>query len=335
MYKVGIPREIKPNEGRVSLTPSAVKKITALDKLVYVEKGAGNIAGFADSDYKLAGAIICPRHEDIFNESQLIVKVKEPMPSEYKLIQSQHTVFTFFHFAGVPGLLDAMLDTKARCIAYETIFKDDQTHPILAPMSQIAGEEAIIQGSKYIDVSVSQAIVTIIGAGSVGVAAADQAIKDGYSRVILLDKSIERLIDLSDRGYTTAYANPNNIETFLSMSHLVIGAIYVNGKEAPKIITKQLIKTMPQGSCFIDVAIDQGGMTTISKPTTIVDPIIRYKHVNLMCVPNMPGRVPRKASLALSNALLPYVVDLLQNIENKELQRGLNVQNGIKVHATL
>jgi alanine dehydrogenase len=265
----------------------------------------------------------------------LASQVKEPMPDEYNLIRPQHTVFTFFHFAGVPGLLDAMLDTKATCIAYETIVKDDTTYPILAPMSKIAGEEAITRGSQYIAKEPEDAIVTIIGSGTVGCAAADEATKQGYKNVIMLDTNLERLIKLSDNGYKTAYANVPNIEKFMSMSHLVIGAVYVNGKQAPKLITQELIETMPVGSCFVDVAIDQGGMTALSEPTTIDDPIIKHKHVNLMCVANMPGRVPEKASLALSDAVLPYVFDILDNIHNKELQRGLSVKNGLKIHKTL
>ena len=341
MQRVGIPREIKTNEGRVSLVPKAVKSLTQNGVKVYVETNAGIKAGYKDEEYVSVGANICHTHKEVFDNSDLIVKVKEPLPEEYDLIKKQHTVFTFFHFAGVPGLLDAMTKSGATCIAYETIQTDDGAFPILAPMSQIAGEEAITQGMKHVSISPENVKVTIIGAGNVGMAALNKAIELGVKKIIVMDNNLERLKHLSKDDIQVSYSSPENLQRALSISNLVVGAVYRNGLMAPKLITRHMLDGMPNDSVFVDVAIDQGGMTEESKPTTIDTPIIKYKDVKLYCVANMPGRVPENASIALSEAVTPFVEQMAllgtpnALLSNQVLNRGLNVKDGMTIHPSL
>lgn len=339
MIRVGIPREIKPNEGRVAITPFGVRQLVSLDRKVYVETNAGLAAGFTDADYKSVGAFICKRHEDVFEKTELVVKVKEPLHLEYPLIKRHHTLFTFFHFAGVPGLLDAMVSTGATCVAYETVYTEHEAnkrvYPILAPMSKIAGEEAILRGVEFLDASVDvhESTVSIIGAGTVGFAAAEKAVSMGFKHVVLLDTNADRLRELVRAGFETAAATPDNIAVYMTVSSIVVGAAYVTGKEAPKLVTRAMLDGMPSGSVFVDVSIDQGGMTEVSTPTTTSKPCISYNKTKVMCVANMPGRVPNKASLALENAVMPYVRDIalyghMAYDLTPELGKGVKILSG-------
>lgn len=335
--RVGIPKEVKKDEGRVSIVPKHVNLLVEKGIEVYVESGAGNDAGYVDDDYVDAGANICEDNIQLYGSAQLIVKVKEPQTSEYSLINSQHTVFSFFHFQGVPGLFDEMCHAKATCIAYETMYDDTGYMPVLSPMSKIAGEEAVSQGSKFIKTPIKESIVTIIGAGVVGRAAADRALSMGFQKVILLDNNIEKLHTLNIAGYNTAFASPPNIQRSLILSHLIVGAIHSTGKKAPLLVTKQMLDKIEHANVFVDVSIDQGGMTEVSSPTTISDPTYVYKNTTMFCVPNIPGRVQQLASRELSNSIIDYVEQIVSKgvsvacKDNIVLSRGLAISCGVPV----
>ncbi len=328
---VGIPKEVKAYETRVSLIPSAVKELTSSQVKVYVETNAGKDSGFTDQDYIDAGAEICQSHAEVFDKAELIVKVKEPQPSEFDLITSKHTLFTFFHFAGVPGLEDAMKEKQCTCICYETMQDENGNFPILAPMSIIAGQESINGGMKYLTRTPQQTIVTVIGAGSVGKAALERALELDFQKVIILDKNIDKVKELLAYAHNAAYASDDTIKRCLSISHLIIGAVYVRGQGAPKIITNELLDIMPDDAVFVDVAIDQGGMTEQSFPVTIQDPISYYKNVKLYCVPNLPARVPQVSSKALSDAVVPYAKLMAVNGFNYAIEMNEVLKSGLHV----
>lgn len=331
--RVGVPKEIKKDESRVSLVPSSVKFLTEKGIKVFVQSEAGKTIGYSDKDYENVGAIICNDSQSLYDSSDLIVKVKEPQTSEYSFITSKHTVFSFFH--GVPGLLEAMCKVNATCIAYERMYDESGYMPILAPMSKIAGEEAVIQGSAYITNPIKESIVTIIGAGVVGCSAADIAILMGFEKVILLDNNIDRLHTMNIAGYNTAFASPPNIQRSIMLSHLTIGAIHTKGQKAPILITKDMLDKIDHKSVFVDVSIDQGGMTEVSKITSISEPTFIYNNTTMYCVPNIPGSVQHRASNELSDAIVEYVKQLAlygvgiacQN--NSVLANGLVVLNGV------
>ena len=331
MMIVGIPKEVKAYETRVSLIPSAVKDLTSSLIKVYVETNAGKDSGFNDQDYIDAGAQICQTHDEVFDKAELIVKVKEPQPSEFDLITEKHTLFTFFHFAGVPGLEEAMKSKNCTCICYETMQDENGNYPILAPMSMIAGQEAINGGIKYLTRTPQQTIVTIIGAGSVGKAALDRALELDFQKVIILDKNIDKVKELLTYAHNAAYASDDNIKRCLSISHLIVGAVYVRGQGAPKIITNDLLDIIPDEAVFVDVAIDQGGMTNQSFPGTIEDPVSYYKKVKLYCVPNLPARVPHKSTQALSDVVVPYVKLLAINGVKKATAINPVLKSGLHI----
>jgi alanine dehydrogenase len=328
---IGIPKEVKANETRVALIPDDVLEIVNSNIIVYIETNAGKDSGYTDQDYINAGAIICNTHEEIFTKADLIIKVKEPQLSEYDLITSKHTIFTFFHFAGVPGLEQAMLEKQCTCICYETMQDQDGNFPILAPMSQIAGQEAVNGGKKYLLQSPQQTIVTVIGAGSVGKAALERATQLGFQKVIILDKNINKVRELLSYAYNAAYSSDDTLRRCLSISHLIIGSIYTRGEGAPKIITNELLDIIPSGAVFVDVAIDQGGMTEQSFPGTLQDPVSYYKQVKLYCVPNLPARVPQKASTALSNVVAPYAKLLALNGVDEAIKQNAILRSGLHI----
>ena len=340
---VGIPKEIKINEQRVSLVPEKVKKLTEKNVIVYIESGAGIYADYTDEQYIEAGGIICNSAEEVYMNANLIIKVKEPLQSEFSLITEKHTIFTFFHFKGVSNLLNAMIESKSLCIAYETVQTSDGKYPILSPMSEIAGEESIIQGIKYMDQNIVpiNTTITIIGAGTVGKAAANMAKYLGYNNIYIIDKDNNKLAEMQINNFKTLYSSQQNIEKVLSISNIVIGAIYNTGKEAEKIITSEMLTMMPNDSVFVDVAIDQGGMTEQSYPTTISNPIIQYEHIKLYCVQNIPSRIPNRASIQLSDAIYPYIelmacYGIKEALEKSdELKKGVNIENGNIIHESL
>ena len=341
MYIVGIPKEIKEFERRVSLVPSDIRRLldaaaaTAATApiTVYVETNAGYEAGYSDEDYVACGAIILNNIKDIYEKSNIIVKVKEPQLPEYPLITSNHTVLSFFHFAGNSRLVDAMVESRAKCYAYETI-KDDKGHyPILSPMSIIAGKKAMVEADRHLKKKRKKniyTIITIIGVGNVGKAAAEQAILLGYHNINLIDNDYQKIKEMEQSNPTIYKAyemNDKNLKKLLIFSNVVISSIYTNGMKASHIITNELLDLMKHtGAIIMDVAIDQGGTTEQSTPTTLKHPIIRYKNTSIYCVPNIPSTEPTEASIKLSNAIYPYLHSLLYDEDNmyyKELQRGL------------
>lgn len=344
MYIVGIPKEIKEFERRVSLVPSDIRRLldaaantaAAAPITVYVETNAGYEAGYSDEDYVACGAIILNNIKDIYEKSNIIVKVKEPQLPEYGLITSSHTVLSFFHFAGNSRLVDAMVESRAKCYAYETI-KDDKGHyPILSPMSIIAGKKAMDEADRFLKKKRKKniyTIITIIGVGNVGKAAAEQAILLGYQNINLIDNDYKKIKEIEQSNPTIYKAyemNDKNLKKLLIFSNVVISSIYTNGMKASHIITNELLDLMKHtGAIIMDVAIDQGGTTEQSTPTTLKHPIIRYKNTSIYCVPNIPSTEPTEASIKLSNAIYPYLHSLLydaireDNMYYKELQRGL------------
>lgn len=326
MHIIGVPKEIKEYETRVSLIPEDIKSLLQNndDVFIYVQRNAGKQAGYSDEDYIASGAVILDNIEDIYEKSNIIVKVKEPQRREYSLITSKHTVLSFFHFAGNNELINAMIDSKAKCYAYETVQDDNGLYPILTPMSIIAGKKSMIEADKLINKN-KYTIITIIGMGNVGKAAAEQAIQLGYKNINLIDKNYEKIKNIEKSNpdiYKSYEMNDKNLKKLLIFSNIVISSIYVNGMKAAKIINNELLDLMSHsGSIIMDVAIDQGGTTDQSTPTTLQNPLIKYKKTNIYCVPNIPSTEPYEASIKLSNAIYPYLDSLLSsNIDSKYLQ---------------
>ena len=346
---IGIPKEIKNNENRVALTPAGVAEFKKQGHPVYVQMGAGENSGFTDEAYKTAGAIILPTIEAIYSIAEMIIKVKEPIASEYPLIKKDQLLFTYFHFASSEPLTHAMIERGAVCLAYETVEKTDRSLPLLVPMSEVAGRMAIQEGAKYLEKplkgkgillggvpGVPPAKVLVLGGGIVGTQAAKMAAGFG-ARVVIMDVSLARLRHLADimpANVITVMSNHYNISEAIAEADLVIGAVLIPGAKAPHLITRDMLKLMSPGTVVVDVAVDQGGCIETCKPTThenptfIIDDIVHY------CVANMPGAVPYTSTLALTNATLPYALQLANKgwkkacAENEELKKGLNVANG-------
>lgn len=354
-FIIGIPKEIKANEKRVSMTPQDIGYIIERhnDIQIYVENNAGIGAGFSDDEYIKCGAKICNTPNEVFHHANVIVKVKEPLESEYSLINDRHIVFSFFHFASCRPLLNAMIESRATCIAYETIQTCDKNtgsinYPILAPMSEIAGTQAMINAHKYMEkedgVSINNIDVIVIGVGNVGKAAAYKAQELGYKSIHLLDKNYEKLKTLND--FKVYEMNENNLATLLKSKmgeyKIVIGSIYNTGALAQKIISTTMLDLMPDKSIIMDVAIDQGGMTDYSRPTTVTDPLIMHKNIKIYCVPNIPSSLPHEASTKISAAIYPYLCILLDAYDldsaltvSKEFASGLNIRDGNICHDSL
>jgi len=346
--KIGIPKEIKPQESRVGITPSGAEALISDGNKVFVEKNAGNKSGFSDSDYESVGCSILRTSEKIYNVSDLIVKVKEPLESEYALIKSNQIIFTFFHFASSKPLTMAMINSGAVCIAYETVEKNGSL-PLLVPMSEIAGRMATQQGAKFLESpqgglgillggvpGVKPANVLILGAGVAGTEAARMAAGLG-SNVILLDNNIDRLRKLSDilpSNVTLLFSDLHTISDQIKKSHLIIGTVLIPGAKAPKLISKEMLKKMQTGTVLIDVAIDQGGCFETSIPTTHENPINTIDGIVHYAVTNMPGAVPNTSTRALTNATIAYTRELASKgwkkacNENPHLAKGLNIING-------
>lgn len=324
LKKIGVPKEIKQHEYRVSMTPAGVTTLVTKGCDVFVETNAGTAAGFSDEAYKVAGASIVSKKE-VFEYSDMIVKVKEPLPKEFPLIKENQVIFTFFHFAGVYGLEDEMGHAGAICIAYETVQREGGYLPILAPMSEVAGRLAIQEGMRFLTKNnngkglllsgipgVEPAKVVVIGAGTVGTNAAQLAAGLG-SRVYILDNNLEKLRQLANtmpKNVSTIYSTETSITNMLSNADLVVGGVLIPGKAAPKLVSSNMLMNMQEGSVFVDVAIDQGGMTDVSRPTSHDDPVFKHGPVTMYCVANMPGIVPNTSTQGLTNATLPYIVSL-------------------------
>lgn len=345
---IGIPKEIKNNENRVGATPSGVSELIKNGHIVYVQKTAGAGSGFSDEEYVKAGATILPTIEDVYAKSDMIYKVKEPIASEYHLIRENQLVFTYFHFASEEVLTKAMIERKAVCLAYETVTAN-HTLPLLTPMSEVAGRMAAQQGARFLEKpqggrgvlmggvpGVKPARTLVLGGGVVGYNAAITAAGLG-SDVLIADISLPRLRMLDSilpKNIKTLYASEYNIRQELPLCDLVIGAVLIPGAKAPFLVTKDMLKLMKKGSVLVDVAIDQGGCFETSRVTTHSEPTYEVEGIVHYCVANIPGAVPYTSTLALTNATLPYAVNLANQgwkkacQEDPGLAEGLNIING-------
>lgn len=350
---IGVPKEIKNNENRVALTPAGVQELAKHGHQVNVQSTAGLGSGFTDEDYAAAGATILPSIEETYGVAEMIIKVKEPIEPEYKLIKKDQLVFTYFHFASYEPLTRAMLASGAVCLAYETVEKADRSLPLLVPMSEVAGRMSIQEGAKYLEKpsggrgillggvpGVRPAKVMILGGGVVGTNAAKMAAGLGAD-VTMMDVNLSRLRYLDDvmpANVNTFMSNEYNIRELISTHDLIIGAVLIPGAKAPHLITRDMLKEMRPGTVLVDVAVDQGGCIETCKPTTHEDPTYVIDDVLHYCVANMPGAVPYTSTLALTNATLPYAIQLANKgwkkacAENKELKLGLNVIEGEVVY---
>ena len=346
---IGTPKEIKNHESRVGLNTASVGSLVDSGHKVYIEKNAGIKSGFSDDDYKKAGAEILSTAKEIYSKSELIVKVKEPQEEECSLIQKNQTLFTYFHFSSSKSLTEAMIKSKATCIAYETVETSDKKLPLLTPMSEVAGRMAVQQGAKYLEKpqlgkgkliggvpGVAPAKVMIIGAGIVGTEAAKMAAGLG-SQVILFDINLERLRYLSEvlpKNVIPLYSSREAIINHLSTCDVIIGSVLVPGAKAPKIITKKMLDKMESGTVLVDVAVDQGGCFETCKETTHQEPVYLIDGKVHYCVTNIPGAVPMTSTNALNNATLSYI-QLIADLgwekackKNQALNRGLNMHDG-------
>lgn len=346
---IGTPKEIKNHESRVGLNTASVGSLVDSGHKVYIEKNAGIKSGFSDDDYKKAGAEILSTAKEIYSKSELIVKVKEPQKEEFILIQKNQTLFTYFHFSSSKSLTEAMMKSKATCIAYETVETSDKKLPLLTPMSEVAGRMAVQQGAKYLEKpqlgkgkliggvpGVAPAKVIIIGAGIVGTEAAKMAAGLG-AQVILFDINLDRLRYLSEvlpKNVIPLYSSREAIINHLSTCDVIIGSVLVPGAKAPKIITKNMLDKMESGTVLVDVAVDQGGCFETCRETTHQEPVYLIDGKVHYCVTNIPGAVPKTSTNALNNATLSYI-QLIANLgwekackKNQALNKGLNMHDG-------
>lgn len=346
---VGILKEIKVAENRVCMTPAGVEVMTQNGHTVLVEKNAGVGSGFEDVAYIDHGAEIVDTPEAIFERAEMVMHVKEPQPSEYDLIRPDQIIFTYLHLAAEEKLTQALIKSKAVCIAYETIQKADRSLPLLTPMSEVAGRMATQQGAKYLEMAqgghgvllggvpgVDPGTVLVIGGGVVGINAAKMACGLG-AKVYILDKNLDRLRYLSDVMPSNCFplmSSPATVRKLVKEADVVIGAVLVAGAKAPRLVTREMLKTMKKGAVLVDVAIDQGGCFETSKATTHTDPIYTVDGVVHYCVANMPGAVAKTSTIALTNATLPYAIEIANKgwqramQENDEIRPGANIING-------
>ena len=352
--KIGVPAEVKNNEHRVGLTPESVKILSDLGHQLYVQSNAGHAIGFTNQLYESSGAQIIDSAADVFKLSDLIIKVKEPVESELQFLRKDLALFTYLHLAGDPKQAKKLLETGVTGIAYETVTADDGSLPLLAPMSAIAGQLGVVVGSYHLLKpndgrgtllsNLDPRIVTVIGAGVAGKEAIVKAkANHAHVRVIDLNKSkLEKLkLEFGEEGMEYIISTPDAIKAAISESDIVIGSVYVVGKEAPKVVTREMLTEMTEGSVLVDISIDQGGCFETSKPTNHDNPTFVENGVLHYCVTNMPGAVPLSATSALNKATLPFIKELANKgieqalSENNHLMNGLNIQHGEIVHAAI
>src|SRR5687767_10962096 len=354
--RVGVPKEVKPDEYRVAMMPVGVEQLMRAGHEVTVEANAGVGSGFSDADYRKAGAKIVANASEVFDAAEMIVKVKEPQPAEIGMFRPGQIAFTYFHFAADKELTQACMEAEITAIAYETIKDKRGTLPLLTPMSEIAGKMSIQEGAKYLEKpmmgrgillggvpGVAPANVVILGAGVVGTNAAKVAAGLG-ANVMLMDINLERLRYLDDvmpANVHTLYSDPQNIRDQCREADLVIGAVLIPGAKAPRLVSRNDLKAMKNGSVIVDVAIDQGGCietaraTTHQQPTYVVDGVVHY------CVTNMPGAVGRTSTIALCNATLPYALRIASKgyekaaAEDPGLGEGINLVAGRVTHGAV
>ena len=346
---VGVLKEIKAEENRVCMTPAGVEVMKQNGHEVLVEKNGGMGSGFNNTAYKSAGAEIIDSPKEIFKRADMVMHVKEPLAAEYDLIRKDQIIFTYLHLAAAEELTHVLIKSGSIGIAYETIQKEDGSLPLLTPMSEVAGRMAIQQGAKYLEMAhgghgvllggvpgVDPGTVVIIGGGVVGTNAAKMACGLG-AKVYILDMNLERLRYLSDVMPSNCFllmSKPTTVRRLIKEADVVVGAVLIPGAKAPRLITREMLKTMKKGSVLVDVAIDQGGCFETSKATTHGEPIYTVDGVVHYCVANMPGAVPKTSTLALTNATLPYAVEIANKDwkkamqENPEIKLGANVVKG-------
>ena len=350
---IGIPREIKDGENRVAITPAGVTGLRQHRHEVLVETEAGTGSGYADEEYAGAGAGIAATPEEVWARAQLVLKVKEPLPQEYPLLRPDLVLFTYLHLASSHDLTRSLLDSGVTAIGYETVQADSGALPLLVPMSEVAGKMAVQIGARYLETDfggrgvllggvpgVPPAEVVIIGCGVVGINAAKVAMGLG-AHVTILDVNHERLRYLDDimhGNVITVYSNPLNIARAASYADLLVGAVLVAGARAPKLVTEDMVRAMKRGAVIVDVAVDQGGCVETTRPTSHSEPVYAEHGVIHYGVPNIPAAVPRTATHALTNATLPYALDLADHGldealgRNAALRRGLNLRAGKVTH---
>jgi alanine dehydrogenase len=346
---VGILKEIKAEENRVCMTPAGVEILHQHGHRVLVQVGAGLGSGFADERYAAVGATLIPEAKEIFAEAEMVMHVKEPQPSEYPLLRPDQILFTYLHLAADRRQTLALIEARSVNIAYETIQKADGSLPLLTPMSEVAGRMAIQQGAKYLEMAqgghgvllggvpgVDPGTVVVIGGGVVGINAAKMACGLG-AKVYILDMNLDRLRYLSDVMPANCFplmSSPETIRCLITKADVVVGAVLIPGAKAPRLITRDMLKSMKPGSVLVDVAIDQGGCFETSKATTHGSPIYTVDGVIHYCVANMPGAVARTSTLALTNATLPYALQIANKgwrqamRDSTEIRGGANVVNG-------
>lgn len=351
---VGVPKEIKNNENRVALTPGGAGMLQISGHRVLIEAGAGIGSGFSDGDYKQEGATILPRAEDVWAQSDMIMKVKEPLPAEYGYFKEGQILFTYLHLAAAGDLASQLLEKKVTGIAYETIQLPNGSLPLLTPMSEVAGRMSVQIGAHYLEKfyggrgillggvpGVPPADVIILGGGIVGTNAAKMALGLG-ANVVIIERSADRMRALDDifGGHLrTLMSNPYNIASAVQKADLLIGAVLIPGARAPRLVTAAMVQSMKPGAVIVDVAVDQGGsIETIDRVTTHSDPTYEKHGVLHYAVANMPGAVPRTSTLALTNVTLPYALELANKgfaqamAENYTLQLGVNTYKGNVTH---
>ena len=352
--KIGVPAEVKNNEHRVGLTPESVKTLCDLGHQLFVQSNAGHVIGFTNQLYELSGAQIVDSAAEIYKLSDLIIKVKEPAENEFQHLRNDLTLFTYLHLAGDPVHAKKLLETGVTGIAYETVTSDNGSLPLLAPMSAIAGQLSVVVGSYHLLKPnngrgtllshLDPRIVSVIGAGVAGKEAISKA-KSNQAQVRVIDLNQSKLEELKsefgEEGMEYIISSPDAINQAISESDIVIGSVYVVGKEAPKVVSKEMLANMTEGSVLVDISIDQGGCFETSKPTTHDKPTFIENGVLHYCVTNMPGAVPLSATSALNRATLPFIQELANKgvnqalNENKHLMNGLNIQNGKIVHPAI
>ncbi|MEL0010479.1 MAG: alanine dehydrogenase [Bacteroidota bacterium] len=351
--KIGIPKEIKPQENRVAIQPGGVQQLVSHGHLVMIQNGAGEGSGFSDEQYIAAGAKIIDDVDELWKASEMIMKVKEPIAEEYSRIQVGQILFTYFHFAADETLTKAIMDSKSIAIAYETVEKSDRSLPLLIPLSEVAGRMATQEGAKFLEKAmggrgvlmggipgVPPANVLVLGGGIVGVNAAKIAAGMGANTTIM-DINMPRLRYLDDvmpKNITTLFSSEANIRALLPTVDLIIGAVLKPGAKAPHLITRAMLKEMRAGTVLVDVAIDQGGCFETSKPTTHQEPTYIIDDVVHYCVANMPGAVPYTSTLGLTNVTLPYAIAIANKgwkkavQDDAELLKGVNIVDGSIVY---
>ena len=343
---IGIPKEIKAMEFRVSATPNNVSDFTERGHEVFVQRSAGVGAGFTDEAYERAGAVMLDTLEEVYERAEMILKVKEPLPPEYPLLREGLVLFTYLHLAPNRELTDRLLASKVTGIAYETVEKNGRL-PLLIPMSEVAGKMSVQEGAKYLErefggfgvllggvPGVEPANVLVIGDGTVGTNAAKVASGMG-AKVCILGIDLERLRYLSDvmpKNCVVCVSSPSNIRKYIRNADLVIGAVLVAGERAPKLVTRDMLATMKKGAVIVDVAIDQGGCFETSRPTTHTDPVFVVDGVIHYCVANMPGAVPRTSTVALTNATFPYALKIADLGWVGALRSDVGFLKGLNVH---